>query len=247
MPAPRLTLSPGALPLAVLLVGQIVFSQLARDTRVELEAVPPAPPAAAVLAAIALGDSQAAYRAGGLALQNFGDTGGRWTRLADYDYARLVGWFERLVELDGEARYVPVLAAYYYAQTPVVADARAVIDFVAGYALARPARRWRLLGHAVYLARHHLGDLELALALARRLAALEVDGLPLWARQLPALVLAEMGETEAARREIEALARRYRDLPPEEARWHEYFRDRVLGVETPPEPAPGSAPAPTGR
>jgi tetratricopeptide (TPR) repeat protein len=241
MPAFRFA-PPGALPLAVLLVGQIVFSQLARDTRVESEAVPPAPPAAA-LAAMALGDSQAAYRAGGLALQNFGDTGGRWTRLADYDYARLVGWFERLVELDGEALYVPALAAYYYGQTPVAADARAVIDFLSGYALARPARRWRLLGHAVYLARHHLGDLELALVLAHRLAALEVDGLPFWARQLPALVLAEMGETEAARREIEALARRYPDLPPEEARWHDAFRDRVLGVE----PSPESAPAPTSR
>lgn len=229
------------LPLVMLLVGQIVFSQLAREARIVTEAVPPAP-AAIALTAMALGDSQAAYRAGGLALQNFGDTGGRWTRLADYDYARLIAWFERLVELDGEALYVPVLAAYYYGQTPVAADARALIDFLAGYALAHPARRWRLLAHAVYLARHHLGDLELALALARKLAALEVADLPFWARQLPALVLAEMGETEAAGREIEALARRHPDLPPEEARWHDAFRARLLGTEPAPAvrlPGPG--------
>ena len=150
-------------------------------------------------------------------------------RAKDYDYDRLIAWFELLTDVDAQAWYVPVLAAYYYAQTPVEADARRTVAFVAEFAQRDPARHWRLLGHAVYIARHRLKDLPLALSLARELAALKIAELSFWARQMPALVLAEMGEVDAAAAEIRALQERFPDLPPEEARYHEYFLEEVLG------------------
>ena len=218
----------GSLVLIAALGCQLAFWAVSRDVVTAQAIVPPAP-GHAVVAAVALGDTQAAHRVMGLRLQNFGDSDGQWTGLKDYDYDRLIAWFELLTEVDGRAWYVPVLAAYYYAQTPVDADARRTVAFVAKFAQRDPARHWRLLGHAAYIARHRLGDLPLALSLARELAGLEVAELPFWARQLPALILAEMGEADAAAAEIRALRERFPDLPPEEARYHEYFLEEVLG------------------
>ena len=212
--------------LAILLAAQVALAVALHDATRLAPLVPPPPPAPA-LTLFALGDAQLAYRLGGLALQNFGDSGGRATPLADYDYDRVIGWIEALVRLDGRAWYVPMLAANYYSQTPVAADARAILGFLERHALARPAVRWRLLAHAVQIARHRLADLPLALALARRLAALEIESMPIWTRQIPAQILAEMGETEAARVEIEALARRFPDLAEAEARWQRHFLDSL--------------------
>jgi hypothetical protein len=221
----------GTLVLIAAFGAQIVLWASSRDIVVAEPVVPPAP-GQAVVAAVALGDTQAAYRAMGLQLQNFGDTGGQWTGLAGYDYDRLIDWFELLTDVDDRAGYVPVLAAYYYSQSPDEEHVRRVVTFVSAFARRDPATRWRLLGHAVYIARHRLRDFPLALTLARELAAFDVGEMPFWTRQLPALVLAEMGEREAAMREIRALQERYPDLPPEEARYHKYFLEEVLGVDT---------------
>lgn len=220
--------NPATLVLLVALAAQLAFWAASRDVVIAQTIVPPAP-GRVVIAAVALGDTQAAYRVMGLRLQNFGDHDGQWTGLRDYDYDRLIDWFELLTAVDAQAWYVPVLAAYYYAQTPVDADVRRVVAFVSDFAHRDPARHWRLLGHAVYIARHRLDDLPLALSLARELAGLEITDLPFWARQMPALVLAEMGEANAAEAEIRALQERFPDLPPEEARYHEYFLEEVLG------------------
>jgi len=207
-----------------LLAAQLALSLALLAWRPAVEPVPPAP-AAAHLALMTLGDAQAAYRLGALSVQNFGDTGGRTLPLADYDYERLTAWFDALTELDPEAWHVPVLAATYYGLTPVAEDARTVTAWLHRHAMAQPAARWRLLAQAVHLARHQLADLPLALTLARDLAAFEVAAMPIWTRQLPAQILAEMGDVAAARREIEAIERRFPDLPEAERHYHREFLD----------------------
>jgi hypothetical protein len=209
-----------------LLAAQVALSLALLPWRPPAEPVPP-PPAAEYLALLTLGDAQAAYRLGALSVQNFGDTGGRTPPLAEYDYGRLVAWFDTLIRLDPDAWHVPVLAAAYYSQTPVAADARLVIAWLHRHALAQPAARWRLLAQAVHLARHQLADPALALTLARDLAALDVVAMPIWTRQLPAQIMAEMGDPEGARREIEAVEQRFPDLSDAERNYHRDFLDRL--------------------
>lgn len=231
-----------AMALVVALAAQVVLWHAGRDIMPERPIVPPVPARASV-EALALGDGQVAYRAMGLALQNFGDTGGRRSALADYDYTRLIGWLDLLIALEPKAWYAPALAAVYYAHTPQSEDARRVIEFLVAFAHRDPPSRWRLLAHAVHLARHNVRDLPYALEIARGLAAIQAADMPFWPRQLPALILADLGRVEEAAREIRALGARYPDMPPEEARYQDYFLEHRLGLA--PESRPAHDPSAT--
>lgn len=183
---------------------QALFWSQTRDLRAGLEEVPPAP-SPAVANALALGDHQFLYRTTTFALQNLGDEGGRVTPLKDYDYQRLGRWFSLLDQFDPRSNYLPVLVGHYFSQSPEPDHVRVVIAYLSRIALREPAQNWRWLAHAVYLARHKVKDLGLALNLAYRLAALEAPGMPIWTRQMPAFVLAEVGDKEAARDLMEAI------------------------------------------
>jgi hypothetical protein len=196
-----------------------------RERRAEWAGVPPPPPLA-VAPAMALGDPQLFYRAATFALQNMGDEGGRVTPLAEYDYARLGGWLDLLDRLDPEARYAPALAAYYFGQTPDSESLRRIIAYLNVVGARDPARNWRWLAHAVYLARHRLHDLPLALAVARHLAGLPEGEVPRWVRQMPAFVLAEVGEREAARDLMATILATDAELSPDEAALIERFIER---------------------
>jgi len=196
-----------------------------RERRAEWAGVPPPPPLA-IAPAMALGDPQLFYRAAAFMLQNMGDGGGRMTPLAEYDYARLGGWLDLLDRLDPEARYAPTVAAYYFGQTPDPEGLRRIVAYLGRIGARDPARNWRWLTHAAYLARHRLHDLPLALAVARHLAGLPAGVAPLWVRQMPAFVLAELGEHEAARGLMATILATDANLSPDEAALIERFIDR---------------------
>jgi hypothetical protein len=196
---------------------QVAFSLWASQIRIE-EAIVPEPPPRSQLQAFAFGDGQLLYRALGLEMQNFGDTGGRFTPMGDYDYALLKTWFERLDELDPRSDYVAAIASDYYAVSAKPADIRLVVDFLLTHARRDPATKWRWMARAAYLARHKLGDRRYALDIARELAALSDPGLPVWVRAMPAYVLAEIGEREAASDLLNAILASDPKITPEEAR-----------------------------
>lgn len=210
--------------LALALLAQAAFWWGSRDLRGEQPVVPP-PPSERAVAALAFGDRQFLYRALGLEVQNLGDTGGRFTPLARYDYRRLAGWFDRLDALDPRADYAPALAAHYYGQTPKSEDVRHVVAYLRRHAAGDPERKWRWLAHAAYLARHKVKDLDLALAVARELAGLAVPGIPIWTKQMPAFVLAAAGDTEAARDLMAVLLATTKDLSPQERTYLQAYID----------------------
>lgn len=181
--------------LAVL--AQAAVWAAARDAQAAWLNVPPVPRSAG---ALALADPQLAYRATGLMLQNMGDMGGRVTPLKDYDYAALGRWFELSAELDPRAAYVPHLAAYYFGATQDPSQLGPLIDYLARVGAVEAPGAWRWLAQAVYLARYRMGDMARARALAGALSAIAAErgGLPSWARNMEAYVLADMGEKEAA-------------------------------------------------
>jgi hypothetical protein len=193
----------------------------------------PEPPPAALAPLLTLGDEQLLYRSASFGLQNMGDGGGRTTPLRDYDYARLEAWLGLLDRLDPQASYAPTLAGLYFGQTPEPEDLRRIVRYLTAVGARDPTRHWRWLAHAVYLARHRLHDLPLALEVARHLAGLAGAEAPLWVRQMPAFALAEVGEREAARDLLETILASEPNLAAREVALMRRLIDR-------PMPGPGS-------
>lgn len=160
--------------------------------------VPPAP-SETVSAMGGLGDQGVAYRMSGYAIQNFGNVGGRFESLKNYDYATLEKWFFAAQKLDERGNYIPFLAAYYYGAVEEKPEAlRHIISFLRADGARPYPQKWRWLAHAAYLARYKLNDLPWSLELARELAALPAEDMAPWARQMPAFVQLQMGNKEAA-------------------------------------------------
>lgn len=185
-------------------------------------------PDADVLRLHGLGDAQFVHRAHSLRLQHLGNLGGRIVPFAAIDYARVTGWFRALDDLDGRADVVPTMAAFLYSGSPEAADIRHLVDYLARRARAAPARDWRWMTHAIYLARYRLDANETALRLANEMADFETDAVPDWARHLRILVLRDVGRVEAARALVNRLLETETGIEPRERRWLKYYLDREL-------------------
>lgn len=162
--------------------------------------VPPAPSERGAVA-MALGDRQLAYRSGSITLQNFGDTGGHYRPFTEYNYKNLRQWFFMLHGVDPASEVVPILAGYYFGVSKDKEQLRQVVAYLSVVGEIPVSEKWRWLAHAVYLARHGMKDLDLALALAQKLARQRPvdEELPGWARQMPAFIMEAQGDEGAAR------------------------------------------------
>ncbi len=185
----------------IFLIGNAGLWLVLRQTQAKWMNVPPVPGKNAVYAS-ALGDGKFAYRSLGIMLQNLGDTGGRSTSLHEYDYDALGRWFFLMDSLDHRSNYLPYVAAYYYGALEGEPDKlRNVVKYLHAVGLSIKNEKWRWLAHAVHLARFKMNDLNLSYSMAKELAALADEpgaDLPNWARQMPAFVLNQQGEKEAA-------------------------------------------------
>lgn len=213
--------------LVAAVAAQVALWSRTRDIRPPQDILGPAPSALA-LEVSALGERQMLYRWLALTLQHAGDTGGRTTPLSAYDLDLVATWLHRLEGLDDRALHAPTLAAYYFGQTQTPERLGPIIDYLIEAAPHAPEARWRFLAHAVFLARHRLHDAQRALRAAQALAALPVDGLPVWARQMPAIILADMGEAEMAAAIVQGILDSQPDLSAEELSLLRAFLERVL-------------------
>jgi hypothetical protein len=194
--------------------------------------VPPVPTKNGALA-MTLGDSQFSYRFGAMTLQNFGNSGGNVVAIKNYDYKKLGAWFWLLNDLDPASNHVPMLAAYYFGGTVVKEDIAVIVDYLGNVGQLPVGNKWRWLAQAVFLARHRLQDMDLALDLAYKLSRMQPigDTLPIWARQMPAFVLSEQGEKETARILIEEILLSADDLHPNEVNFMEAYLIETLGID----------------
>lgn len=162
----------------------------------------PPPPGASSLKASALGDASFAYRSSALTIQSLGDTGGRSVNLNKYNYVYLGGWFEVLDDLDQASNYMPNLAGFYFSNARDPKNVAYIVKYLEKVGERADGNKWRWLAHAVYLARYSLKDNDLALRLANKLAKIykERDDLPIWAGQMPAIVMMDEGKDAAALR-----------------------------------------------
>lgn len=182
----------------LLLLFNFAFWIQARQVLPAWDNVPPAP-ARETSPLVGLGDEEVAYRLLGYSIQNFGNVGGKYESLRDYDYSALKQWFFAAQSLDPESNYVPFLAAYYYGAVEDRPQLLShVVDYLAEEGQAPYPQKWRWLAHAVYLARYKLNDLPRALALAEIVSRLPGQDVAPWARQLPAFVQLQMGNKQAS-------------------------------------------------
>ncbi len=214
------------LPLILAVFLQAALWYSSRHIKPDL-AILPEVPGKYEVKALALGDDEFYFRALGNRLQMSGDTFGRSTPFKDYDYVKLAEWFRVLDSLDGKSNYIPSLAAYYFSLTQRHSDTIYVINYLQETAAKDPERKWWWLVQASIIAKYKLGDKNLALKIAKKLENIPGD-IPLWARQLPAFYLADMGEKEQAIIIIRDLLKNYKNLPPDELNFMYYFvKDRL--------------------
>lgn len=159
--------------------------------------VPPAPSRLGATAAF-LGDEEMAYRSLAITLQSFGNNTGQVIALKDYNYPNLGTWFMLEHSLNWRSNYVPFLAGYYFGASQDPSELGPLIEYLRVVGKDPAADKWRWLGQAVFLARHRMNDMKLALSLAEELAATYKPGMPAWPLQMKAIIASDMGDKDMA-------------------------------------------------
>jgi len=159
----------------------------------------PEPPEAGQVRLISLSDTVALARITMLWLQSFDTQPGISVSFKQLDYARVISWLDLILELDPKGQYPLLAASRVYAEVNDEGRQRKMLEFVHARFLEDPNRRWPAMAQAVYVARHRLKDMDLALEYARDLSThATARNIPQWIKQMQIYVLEDMGDLEAA-------------------------------------------------
>jgi len=208
--------------LYVFLACQVMLWTQTKHYKPDFTIVPEVPSKLSVKA-FSFGDEQFYFRTLAFQLQNAGDTFGRFTALKKYNYVKLYNWFTLLDTLDDKSSFVPSLAAYYYSQTQRTQDVKYVVRYLEETSERDLYNKWWWMSQAVYLANHKLKDKEWALTLAYKLASTPRNDIPLWAKQMPAFILEQLGEEEQAMHIIADLLKNLDKIEDGELNFMSYF------------------------
>lgn len=153
-------------------------------------------------------------------LQLHDNQAGQHFRYSLIDYQVLIEWLDRITEVSPGTEYPMLLASRVYTSTGDQARLRAILGFIQRRFDDDPQLHWRRLAEASVIAKHKLQDLELALAMAEKLAQQPASvEMPNWARDFEFLLLAELNELESAIAMIQALLQTDAVHDPDEKRF----------------------------
>lgn len=215
----------------IFLLLQVLLWTQVKSIKPEMAVLPELQTELAVKAS-ALGDEQFYFRTLAFQLQNAGDTFGRVTPLKDYNYSLLRNWFSLLDTLDSKSNFAPALASYYYSNTQYTPDVRYIVDYLEEHADKDPENKWWWYAQAIYNAKFKLEDDNLALGIAYKLAKVKNPDIPLWAKQMAAFILEDLGEKEQAKIIICDIIENVEDIPDGELNFMFYFiRERLEDFE----------------
>lgn len=199
--------------LALLALQAAWSSHLDNDSA--LQPSPGGPPGVMALRVASLDEPQFAGYATSLYIQGFDAQAGALLALRAADTASICAWLERAFELNPHSGYPLMLASFDYAEPAHARDeiraARAdasasveesvapkLLDFVERAYAVDPARHWRWLAHASWLAHYVLHDSARAMREARLLRDAPASAsVPRWARELDSFVLRRQDPQEA--------------------------------------------------
>jgi hypothetical protein len=204
--------------LAALLL-QVGYWYKTKDIEPDFTIVPDVPGKAA-FHALTFGDDEFFFRVFSFNIQNAGDTFGRFTALRYYDFNKLYHWFNLLDELDNRSNMIPAMATYYFSQTQNTADVRYIVDYLYQHSTRDVEHKWWWLLQSIYLSMHKLNDLDLAIKVAK---PLQNDKVPVWARQMTAVVYDKRGEVDDALRIMETIKENVKDIPDSDLQYMTYF------------------------
>jgi hypothetical protein len=178
---------------------------------------------------LGLGDNIAIAKVLMLWLQAFDNQPGLSIPLARLDYEKVTEWLQLILELDPRGQYPLFAAARIYAGIQDENKQRRMLEFVYRNFFEDPNHRWPALAHAVYIAKHRLNDMPLALKYAEAMAEnVTANDVPFWVKQMHIYVLEDMGELEAARILLGGLIESNAIRDPNEL---EFLRSRLKTLE----------------
>ena len=192
---------PGLVIAALLsaLLAQIIWHDIRPDVAANASKLP-SPPAALVIQAISLGEPVALAKFLMLWLQAFDHQPGISVPYKDLDYDQVIAWLDTILALDPKSQYPLLSASRVYAEVPDKVRQRKMLEFVYERFLQDPNTRWPWLAHAVYVAKHRMGEPDLALKYARALRLhATAAAVPAWARQMELFILEDLGDIESAK------------------------------------------------
>lgn len=141
-----------------------------------------------------------------LKLQLHDNQKGQHVNYRQLDYHVLSQWLMTLYELNPQSDYPAFLASRVYSQVDDPQKIRIMIDLIDDLFQRDPQQHWRRMTEACLLAKHQLRDLNLALQLAQKLAALpDTFEFPFWARDMQIVLLDELNQDESAQLLISSL------------------------------------------
>ena len=160
----------------------------------------PSAPNALIFRLVSLDDRVSSAKLLMLWIQAFDNQPGISIPLKDLDYDRLITWLDLVLTLDNKMKYPLLAAIRFYAEVPDHEKQRKMIRYIMQKYKENPQERWQFMAHAVYIAKHRLHDMQLALECARLLRQYSKNNnnVPDWAKQMEIFVLEDMGEFEAA-------------------------------------------------
>ncbi|MGB5330616.1 MAG: hypothetical protein WBO58_20580 [Gammaproteobacteria bacterium] len=198
------------------------------------------PLSAPVYRGIAMGSEQLLGYLLAIRLQLHDNQAGQHFRYSLIDYEVLIEWLDRITETSPGTEYPMLLASRVYTTTNDQARLRAILGFIQRRFDDDPQLHWRRLAEATVISKYKLDDLELALAMAEKLAQQPASvEMPNWARDFQFLLLAELNELESAIALIEALLQTDAVHDPDEKRFLEGklldFQQKLFESRQPPQ------------
>jgi hypothetical protein len=178
----------------LLFVAQILFWQRYEDVKPKFNLIDK-PPDKNFIKAISLGDDEFLFRILALRLQNSGDVFAGFAPLKNYNYHNMHQWMNMLDSLNHKSNVTPHLATYYYSNTQNKKDLIYIIDYLEMHSDLDFDNKWLWLTQAALLANDDYKDSKKALFLAEKLANKSSDKMPIWTKQLPAFIYANIGES----------------------------------------------------
>jgi len=158
------------------------------------------PPRSEVFKLISIGDPAALSKLIMFRLQAFDNQPGVSIPFSKLDYEKVVLWLEQIAQLDLNSQYPYLAASRIYTKVYDENKKRLMLDFVHKGFLRRPNQQWPAMAHAVFIAKHRLNDLPLALQYAKDLRLhITTKAVFSWVGQMELFVLEDMGELESAK------------------------------------------------
>lgn len=189
----------------------------------------PTLPSVPVLRAMSLDEPIASGKMLMLYLQAFDNQPGVSIPFRELDYNRVEQWLATILQLDPAGQYPLLSASRLYAEVPIAAKQRQMLDFVHRAFQQDPNRRWPWLAHGVLIAKHRLKDLTLAARFAKDLREhATATSVPNWAKQMDIFIREDMNEFDSAKILLGGLLQSGQITDPKE--WH-FLSEKLKELE----------------